>query len=58
MEVTTDMRQIIQSERLHVCVGVAAGGDKAYGDIYYARENKFLMMGYNELMIMLLVTAY
>lgn len=52
------MRQIIQSERLHVCVGVAAGGDKAYGDIYYARENKFLMMGYNELMIMLLVTAY
>ena len=52
------MRKIVQSERLHVCVGIAAGGDKGYGDIYYARENKFLMMGYNELMIMLRVSAY
>jgi len=59
LKVKIDMRKIIQSERLHVCVGIAAGGDKGYGDIYGARENKFVMMlVYNELMVMLHVSAY
>lgn len=52
------MRKTIQSERLYACVGIAAGGDKGYKDIYGARENKIPMMSYNESMITLCVPAY
>lgn len=45
LEVMTDMRKIIQSEKLHVCVGI---GGKGYGDIYGSRENKFLVLGYKD----------
>ena len=58
MEVRTDTREIIQTERLYICVGIAAAGDKGYRSIYSARGNKFMTTGYNKLMVMLRVSAY
>ena len=54
----TGARKVIQSERLHACISRDAGVDEGYEDIYGSRENKFVMMGCNQLMVMLHVSAY
>lgn len=53
----TDMRKVIQSEVTSMCLN-NAGVDEGCKDIYDSRENEFLMMDCNQLMVMLHVSAY